>query len=143
MLTRLVLVALLAPAVALAPLVQDAKPPAAAGSSQPLPPGRVEQLVAPIALHPDDLVSQILMASTYPLEVVSAKRWLDQNKSLKGDALAKALEAQPWDASVKSLVDFPQVLEMMDTRLDWMQQLGNAFLAQKNDVMNAIQALRK
>jgi len=144
MLTRFVLVALLAPAIALGPLAQNTKPPAAAaGSSQPLPPGRIEQLVAPIALHPDDLVSQLLMASTYPLEVVQAKRWLDQNKSLKGDALAKALEAQPWDPSVKSLCDFPQILEMMDKKLDWMQQLGNDFLAQKNDVMTAIQALRK
>jgi hypothetical protein len=107
------------------------------------PPEQIEQLVAPIALYPDELVSQILMASTYPLEVVQAKRWVDANKNLKGDALASALKTKPWDASVKSLVNFPDVLAMMDGKLDWTQSLGDAFLAQKDDVMNAIQALRK
>jgi len=107
------------------------------------PPEQIEQLVAPIALYPDDLVSQILMAATYPLEVVEAKRWADANKSLKGDGLAAALKSKPWDPSVKSLVNTPDVLDMMDKKLDWTQDLGNAFLAQQDDVMEAIQKLRK
>src|SRR5262249_32624602 len=81
-------------------------------------PEEIEQLVAPIALYPDSLVSQILMASTYPLEVVQADRWAKANKTLKGDALTKALEAQSWDPSVKSLVNFPQVLAAMSEKLD-------------------------
>ncbi len=106
-------------------------------------PEQIEQLVAPIALYPDDLVSQILMASTYPLEVIEASRWASANKNVKGDSLANALKSKPWDPSVKSLVNVPQVLDMMDKKLDWMQGLGNAFLAQQKDVMDAIQRLRK
>ncbi len=102
----------------------------------------LEQLLAPIALYPDSLLTQILMASTYPLEVVQADRWAKQNKSMKGDALTKALEAQPWDPSVKSLVNFPNVLTMMSEKLDLTQKLGDAFLAQQKDVMNTIQKLR-
>src|SRR5262244_37552 len=105
-------------------------------------PEEIEQLVAPIALYPDSLVSQILMASTYPLEVVQADRWVKANKSLQGEALTKALEAQSWDPSVKSLVNFPQVLAMMSEKLDVTQKLGDAFLAQQKDVMEAIQWLR-
>src|SRR5215831_11383711 len=105
-------------------------------------PGEIEQLVAPIALYPDELVSQILMASTYPLEVVEAARWVKANKTLKGDALTTALEKQTWDPSVKSLVNFPQVLDMMDQKLDLTQRLGDAFLAQQKDVLDAIQRLR-
>jgi len=103
----------------------------------------LDQILAPIALYPDSLLTQILMASTYPLEVVQADRWAKQNKDMKGDALAKALEAQPWDPSVKSLVNFPQVLTMMSEKLDWTQKLGDAFLAQQKDVMNTVQILRK
>jgi hypothetical protein len=105
-------------------------------------PEEIEQLVAPIALYPDSLVSQILMASTYPLEVVEAARWLRANKTLKGDALTTALEKQTWDPSVKSLVNFPQVLDMMNEKLDLTQRLGDAFLAQQKDVLDAIQRLR-
>lgn len=102
----------------------------------------LEQVLAPIALHPDSLISQILMASTYPLEVVQADRWAKQNASLKGDALTKALEAQDWDPSVKSLVNFPQVLTMMSEKLDWTQKLGDAFLADQKVVLDTIQSLR-
>jgi hypothetical protein len=102
----------------------------------------LDQLAAPIALYPDPLVSQILIASTYPLEVVQADRFAKQNTSLKGDALTKALEAQTWDPSVKSLVNFPQVLTMMSEKLDWTQKLGDAFLAQQKAVMDTIQSLR-
>lgn len=104
---------------------------------------QLDQLLAPIALYPDSLVSQILMASTYPLEIVEAARWASANKNLTGDALAKALEQQPWDPSVKSLVNFPQVLTMMNTKLDWTQQLGDAVLAQQQDVMATVQKLRQ
>ena len=79
----------------------------------------LDQLLAPIALHPDSLISQILMASTYPLEVVQADRFAKQNTSLKGDPLTKALEAQNWDPSVKSSVNFPEVPTMMSDKLDW------------------------
>jgi len=101
------------------------------------------QLVAPIALYPDELVVQILMASTYPLEIVQADRWVRQHKELKGDALAKALEKESWDPSVKSLVNFPSVLSAMSEKLDVTSKLGDAFLAQQKDVMDTIQALRK
>ena len=102
----------------------------------------LDQIVAPIALYPDSLVAQILMASTYPLEVVQADRFAKQNASLKGEALTKALEAQSWDPSVKSLVNFPQVLTMMSEQLDWTQKLGDAFLEQQKPVMDTIQSLR-
>jgi len=106
-------------------------------------PEELEQILAPIALYPDSLLAQIFMASTYPLEVVQADRWAKQNKDLKGDALTAALEKQQWDPSVKSLVNFPQVLAMMSEKLDWTQKLGDAFLAQQNDVMATVQTLRK
>ena len=102
----------------------------------------LEQILAPIALHPDSLVSQILMASTYPLEVVQAERWAKQNAGLKGDALTAALEKQDWDPSVKSLVNFPQVLTMMSEKLDWTQRVGDAFLADQKKVLETIQSLR-
>jgi Protein of unknown function (DUF3300) len=102
----------------------------------------LEQILAPIALHPDALVSQILMASTYPLEVALAERWARQNASLKGDALTAALEKQDWDPSVKSLVNFPQVLTMMSEKLDWTQKLGDVFLEDEKGVLDTIQKLR-
>ena len=90
-------------------------------------PEQLEQLVAPIALYPDSLLSQILMASTYPLEIVQAQRWMQQNSSLKGDALATELEKKSWDPSVKSLTNFPDVLEMMNEKLDWTQRSRGCF----------------
>ncbi len=113
------------------------------GSAKTFKDEELEQMLAPVALYPDSLLTQILMASTYPLEVVQADRWVKQNKNLKGDALATALEKQPWDPSVKSLVNFPQVLGMMSEKLDVTQKLGDAFLAQQKDVLNTIQKLRK
>lgn len=103
----------------------------------------LEQLIAPIALYSDGILSQILMASTYPLEVVKAERWSRQNKDLKGEAMKTALDKQPWDQSVKSLVSFPDVLSMMNEKLEWTQQLGDAFLAQQKDVMDTVQKLRR
>ena len=104
---------------------------------------QIEQLVAPIALYPDSLLAQVLMASTYPLEVVEAQRWAKSNSTLKGEALNAALKDQTWDASVKSLAAFPQVLDMMSEKLDWTQNLGDAFLAQQSDVMDGVQRLRE
>jgi len=103
----------------------------------------LDQMLAPIALYPDDLLTQILMASTYPLEIVQAARFTKQNKNLKGDALTEALEKQDWDPSVKSLVNFPDVLDQMNEKLEWTQKLGDAFLAQEKQVMDTIQKLRK
>ena len=105
-------------------------------------PEELEQLVAPIALYPDGLLAQVLMASTYPLEVVEAARFAKANPNLKDEALNNALKQRSWDPSVKSLLSFPQVLTMMDERLDWTQKLGDAFLAQQKDVMDAVQRLR-
>jgi hypothetical protein len=105
-------------------------------------PEELDQLVAPIALHPDALVAQILMASTYPLEIVQAARFVKDNTKLKEDQLNEALKQQTWDDSVKSLIFFPQVLTMMNDKLDWLQKLGDAFLAQQQDLMAAVQRLR-
>jgi hypothetical protein len=106
---------------------------------------QLDALVAPIALYPDSLLTQILMASTFPLEVVQAARWVEDpaNKALTGDALTKTLEGQTWDPSVKSLVPFPQVLAMMNGNLDWMQQLGYAFADQQAAVFDSVQRLRR
>ena len=103
---------------------------------------QLQQLVAPIALYPDALLAQVLTASTYPLEVAMAARWSEKNQNLKGAALEDAMQNQAWDPSVKGLTSVPQVLAMMNDKLDWTQQLGEAFLAQPDDVQNAIQALR-
>ncbi|MGF6600795.1 hypothetical protein P3T23_005534 [Paraburkholderia sp. GAS448] len=105
-------------------------------------PEEIEALVAPIALYPDSVLSQVLIASTYPLEVVHAARWVKANPNIKGDAAVKAVEDQPWDVSVKSMVAFPQALEPMSDKLDWTQKLGDAFLAQEKDVLDAVQRLR-
>jgi hypothetical protein len=100
------------------------------------------QMLAPIALYPDSLITQILMASTYPLEVVEAERWLRQNKDLKSDELDKALQEKTWDPSIKSLCHLPDVLITMSDKLDQTRKLGDAFLSQENDVMDTIQELR-
>src|SRR5271154_1989603 len=105
---------------------------------------QLEALLAPIALYPDALLTQLLMATTNPLEIVAASRWLAQgsNRELKGKALEDALRRQPWDPAVKSLVPFPQVLEMRNQQLEWTQQLGYAMQAQESEVFDAIQRLR-
>lgn len=116
--------------------------PSAQAQPAPFKPEELEQIVAPIALYPDSLLAQIFMASTYPLEIVQAARWSKEHPDVKGDAVAKEMEKQPWDASVKSLVAFPDVLTMMNEKIDWTQKLGDAFLAQQKDVMQAVQRLR-
>ncbi|MEE2678677.1 MAG: DUF3300 domain-containing protein [Myxococcota bacterium] len=132
--TLVVLLALLA----WIPAAQGAK-----SDTKTLSTEQLDQLVAPIALYPDSLIAQVLMASTYPLEIVEAARWVKANPKLEGKQLEAALQKESWDASVKSLTAFPQTLEMMNDKLDWTTQLGNAFLAQQSDVMSAIQGLRK
>jgi len=121
---------------------QNQPPPAPASSAQLLKSEELDALLAPIALYPDTLLSLVLMASTYPLEVVQADRWAKENKSLTGDQLKAAVDKQSWDDSIKSLVATPDVLAMMSTKLDWTQKLGDAVLAQQADVMDAIQRLR-
>jgi len=127
-------------------------PPAPSSSAQPAsqpPPGaellkpeQLEALVAPIALYPDELLANVLAASTYPLEVVQADRWLKERKTLKGDALKKEVEKQSWDDSVKALTSTPDVISMMSDKVDWTKNLGDAVLAQQPDVMDAVQRLR-
>jgi hypothetical protein len=109
---------------------------------QALSPGELDSLVSPIALYPDPLLAQALAASTYPLEIVTARRWVQQNSNLKGKALVEAAGKQDWDPSIQALVAFPDVLQMMDQSLDWTTALGNAFLAQQSDVMAAVQRMR-
>jgi hypothetical protein len=102
----------------------------------------LDQMLAPIALYPDPLLAQILIASTYPLEVVQADRWVKQNSGLEEDEINAALDKMDWDPSIKALVPFPDVLSMMSEQLDWTQKLGDAFLAQQDDVMDSVQRLR-
>jgi uncharacterized membrane protein YgcG len=131
-------------------VVQDAPPPPpppeqVAQAGPELAQAQLDELVAPVALYPDPLLVDILTASTYPLEIVEAERWLADpaHAALKGDALTAALVAQNWDPSVKSLVPFPAILQMLNGHLDWTQHLGEAFLAQQADVMDAVQRLRQ
>jgi hypothetical protein len=128
-------------------LAQPAAVPAAAqtNSAQSFNTEQLDALLAPIALYPDELLTQTLMASTFPLQVVQAARWAEEpaNKALSGDALTTALQPQPWDPSVKSLVPFPQVLAVMNSNLDWTQQLGYAFADQQAAVLDSVQRLRR
>lgn len=124
-----------------APAAPPAQAPA--GGQKTFSQEQLDQIMAPIALYPDPLLAQILMASTYPLEIVEAARWSKANPNVKDKALEDAMQQQPWDPSVKSLTAFPQVLAMMNEKLDWTQQLGDAFLAQQQDVMKTVQGLRK
>src|SRR5580693_6018928 len=105
-------------------------------------PEQLQQLVAPVALYPDALVAQILAAATYPDQVVEADRWLQQHTDLKGEQLGKEVDKQPWDPSVKALTEFPSVLANMDKNLSWTSSLGDAYVNQEQDVMNAVQVMR-
>ena len=139
LLKRLILIlALLAPVSAIA----QSPPQLPATGTQLLKPEELDQLVAPIALYPDPLLAEVLMASAYPLDVVQAERWLQSNKKLNGDELKAGADKQDWDASIKALVATPDVLAMMSEKIDWTQKLGDAVVAQQPDVMDAIQRLR-
>jgi hypothetical protein len=117
-------------------------PQAAPPQTQTLTADQFTDLVAPIALYPDGLLSQVLVASTYPLEVVEAQQWLQQNANLSGIQLINAAKQQPWDPSVQALVAFPEVLKRLNQDVRWTTELGNAFLAQQTDVMAAVQRMR-
>jgi len=108
-----------------------------------IPPDQLDSLVAPIALYPDPLLSQTLVASTYPLEIVQLQQWLDKNKGLKEKALADAAAKQPWDPSIQAMAVLPDVVKRLADDLQWTTDLGNAFLAQQSDVMDAIQRMRQ
>jgi hypothetical protein len=123
-------------------LAQESPPPAQQPAAQPLSAEQIDQLVAPIALYPDNLLGQILTASTYPLETVMAARWSAANPNIKGDQLESAMQQQSWDPSVKALTAVPQVLAMMNDKLDWTQALGDAYLSQPDDIAAAVQRLR-
>jgi hypothetical protein len=118
--------------------------PALTGAAQTakFKPEELEAIVAPVALYPDALLAQVLMASTYPLEIVEAARWSKANPGLKDQALQDELQKQSWDPSVKALAGFPSVLQAMNDKLDMTQKLGDAFLAQPKDVTDAVQRLR-
>src|SRR5262245_39627843 len=121
--------------------------PALTGAAPPAQPAKfkpeeLEAIVAPVALYPDALLAQVLMASTYPLEIVEAARWSKANPGLKDQALQDELQKQTWDPSVKALAGFPSVLQAMNDKLDMTQKLGDAFLAQPKDVTDAVQRLR-
>src|SRR5205823_591345 len=106
-------------------------------------PEHLQQLVAPIALYPDELIAQVLAAATYPEEIVEADRWIQQHSSLQGPELAKEVDAQPWDESVKALAEFPSVLANMDRNLSWTSALGDAYVNHQQNVMEAVQAMRR
>jgi uncharacterized membrane protein YgcG len=130
---------------------QNAQPQGAQAQQQAAPappyqqqtPEQLQQLVAPIALYPDSLVAQILAASTFPEQVVEADRWAQAHPDLKGDALGKAVDQLPWDPSVKALTAFPSVLGNMDKNLSWTSSLGDAYYNQQQDVMDAVQVMRR
>jgi len=107
-----------------------------------LAPQELDSLVAPIALYPDPLLAQTLAASTYPLEVIQLQQWMNNNKNLQGKALADAVAKQPWDPSIQGLVAYPDVVTRMADNVQWTSDLGNAFLAQQSDVMDAVQRMR-
>jgi hypothetical protein len=145
---RIAITLLMVPALSLA---QAQSPPAgtapsaaapAAPAAAPMSKEALEQLLAPIALYPDSLLSQVLMASTYPADVAEAAKWSKANKDQKGDAAVKMIQDTPWDPSVQSLVAFPQILQVMGDQPDWVQKLGDAFLASSKDVLDAVQRLR-
>lgn len=108
-----------------------------------LPPEQLDSLVAPIALYPDPMLSQTLVASTYPLEIVQLQQWLEKNKGLKDQALADAVKKQDWDPSIQAMAALPDVVKQLAENIKWTAELGNAFLAQQSDVMEAVQRMRK
>ena len=121
-------------------------PQAAAPAEQAaakIPAEQLDSLVAPIALYPDPMLSQTLVASTYPLEIVQLQQWLAQNKGMNEKQLAEAVKKQDWDPSIQGLAALPDVVKLLSENIKWTTDLGNAFLAQQNDVMDAVQRMRK
>jgi uncharacterized membrane protein YgcG len=126
----------------LLPLGGSAQQSSAGTSASTFSTEELQQMLAPVALYPDPLLAQILMASTYPLEVVEAARWVKKNPNPQGEQLDKAVASKNWDPTVTALTHFPPILSMMNENLEWTSKLGDAFLAQQDDVMNAVQYLR-
>jgi hypothetical protein len=122
---------------------QQAPAPEAAPEAAKLPPDQLDALVAPIALYPDPMLAQVLAASTYPLEIIQLQQWLAKHKDLKDKALADAVKKEDWDPSVQALAGLPEVVKRLSDDIKWTTDLGNAFLAQQNDVMDAVQRMRK
>jgi hypothetical protein len=129
-------------ALSMAAIAFDALRASAQNDKQPFKPEELDQMLAPVALYPDSLLSQVLMAAGYPLEIVEAARWSKANATLKGDAAVTAVKDMSWDTSVKSLVAFPDVLSQMNEHLDWTQKMGDAMISQEQDVADCIQRLR-
>ena len=123
--------------------VTQEQPPASDSQAAKLPPEQLDSLVAPIALYPDPMLSQTLVASTYPLEVIQLQQWLAQNKGMNEKQLADAVKKQDWDPSIQGLAALPDVVKLLSENIKWTTDLGNAFLAQQNDVMDAVQRMRK
>jgi len=115
----------------------------AAGSAVRIPAEQLDSLVAPIALYPDPLLAQVLAASTYPLEIIQLQQWLEKNKGLKDQALVDAAEKQPWDSSVQAMAPLPDLVKRLADDIQWTTDLGNAFLAQQSDLMDAVQRMRQ
>ena len=128
--------------VPMAQLLLAQQPPELPPPNQALTPDQLDDLVAPVALYPDPLVSQILVASTYPLELVQASQWLQRTPGLTGAALTQAAEQQNWDPSIQALVIFPDLVKRLNQDITWTTNLGNAFLNQQADVMDAVQRMR-
>jgi len=143
-LTAVICVAVLAAGNAAASVeaIQQSTAPTEQAAAK-LPSDQLDSLVAPIALYPDPLLSQTLVASTYPLEVIQLKQWLDQHKDLKDKALADAVQKEDWDPSIQAMAALPDVVKLLADNIKWTTDLGNAFLAQQNDVMDAVQRMRK
>ena len=141
-LVALLCAALLAPGELII-LAQQAQQPAAAEAAAKLPNDQLDSLVAPIALYPDPLLAQVLAASTYPLEIIQLQQWLEKNKNLKDKALVDAVKKQNWDPSVQAMAALPDVVKRLADDIKWTADLGNAFLAQQSDVMDAVQRMRK
>ena len=122
---------------------QPAPSPAAAEPAPtPIPADQLDSLVAPIALYPDPLLAQVLVASTYPLEIVQLQQWLMKHKDLKDKALADAVKKENWDPSIQGMAALPDVVKQLAENIKWTSELGNAFLAQQSDVMDAVQRMR-
>jgi Protein of unknown function (DUF3300) len=142
-LTAIICITALVPgstALAASPAQQDAS---SGGQAAMLPPDQLDSLVAPIALYPDPMLSQVLVASTYPLEVIQLQQWLAQNKGMNEKQLADAVKKQDWDPSIQGLAALPDVVKLLSENIKWTTDLGNAFLAQQSDVMDAVQRMRK
>ena len=139
---KLVVIEVVGLALATVPVLASPQQAVMQGQPEPETQAQLEQLVAPIALYPDELVAQVLAASTYPQEIVEADRWVQQHSNLQGEQLAAEVDRQPWDPSVKALTAFPSVLSNMDQNLSWTSALGSAYYNQQQDVFDAVQAMR-